>query len=121
VVGALPAPRSQPPIALVADRGEVPRRERRVAQGRPNLPHTHPQHSRRDMRAPPHVLLHLGFGHQAAGMRGQIAQHGQGARPQGNQVIAAPQAPRRHLQPEGPKDDLVLLGHRSSLRCNLNT
>jgi hypothetical protein len=108
----LPAP--QPPITLVADRDEVPRRRRCVAQRHPNLPHTYPEHGRRDIRARPHVLLHLGFGYQAAGMRRQIAQHRQGPRAQGNQLVAAPQAPLRRLQPEGTKGELMVWGHRAS-------
>jgi len=59
------------------------------------------------MRAGPHVLLHFGFGHQAAGMRRQIAQHRQRPRPQGNQVVTAPQPPLRRLQSEGAKGELV--------------
>jgi hypothetical protein len=73
------------------------------------------------MCACPHVLLHLSFGHQAAGMRRQIVQQRQGPRPQGNEVTAAPQVALWHLQPEGPKGDLVLLAHRTSRRYRLNS
>src|SRR5215475_13547108 len=66
------------------------------------------------MRARPDVLLHFGFGHQAAGMRRQIAQHRQRARAYGNQLVAAPQAPLGRLQSEGAKGELVLLGHSAS-------
>ena len=92
----------------------------RVAQRPSNLPHTHPQHAIGDMRARPHVLLHLGLGHQTAGMRHEIAQHGQGPRPQGDPLVAPPQAPLRRLQPERPEGELVLGGHRAARGRNLN-
>jgi hypothetical protein len=78
------------PIALPADCFEIPRRGRRIAQGLANLVHTHPQHGIGDVRARPHVLPQLGFGHQAAGMRHQIAQHRQGLRPQGDGLCSLP-------------------------------
>jgi hypothetical protein len=65
-------------IALPSDRGEIAGRVRHVAQHRPNLQHRHPQHRVCDVGPAPHVLSQLGFGHQAAGMLGQIAQHLQG-------------------------------------------
>ena len=75
--GPLHVASHQKPIALPSDSFEILRRRRRVAQRRPNLLYRRPQHARGDMRARPHVLLHFGFGHQAAGMRDQIAQHRQ--------------------------------------------
>jgi len=46
---------------------EVPRRHRRVAQGHPHLPHTLSRSTfGGDMRARPHVLMHLDLDHQTA-------------------------------------------------------
>jgi len=64
--------------------------------------------------------MHLSFRHQTAGMRGQIGQHRQGPRPQGDHLIIPPQAALRHLQTEGSKSDLVLGFHHTSRRCSLN-
>ena len=73
--------------------------------------HTHPQHRIGDMRARPHVLPQLRFGHQAAGMRHQIAQHRQGLGPQGDGLFPLPQAARRAIKMERPKREVVLLLH----------
>ena len=95
------------PIALPADRGEIPRRGRHIAQHLANLVYTHPQHRIADMRPRPHVLPQLRFGHQAAGMRHQIAQHRQGLGPQGDRLVALPQTAVRAIQMEQPKRAVV--------------
>ena len=77
-------------IPLRFHRLEILRRRRRVAQGRPNLLDRHPQDRVRHVRAAPDVLAQLGFRHQAAGMRDQIAQHRQRPRSQGNPRVAPP-------------------------------
>ena len=108
---ALPGVAQAKLIALPADRGEIPRRRRHIAQGLANLVHTHPQHRIGDVRAGPHVLAQLRFGYQAAGMRHQIAQHRQGLGPQGDGLCSPPQAALRAIQMERPKREVVLLLH----------
>ena len=60
-------------IPMRGDRLEILRHRRRVTQRGANLPDTHPQDRVAHMRAAPDVLAQLRFGHQAAGMRDEIA------------------------------------------------
>jgi hypothetical protein len=56
----------------------------------------------------------LGFGHEAAGMLDEIAQQRQGLGPQGEPLVALPQAALRVIQMEWPKREMVLLFHQVS-------
>jgi hypothetical protein len=102
------------PIALPADRFEIPLRCRRIAQGLASLMHTHPQHRIGDMRARPHLLSHLRFGHQAAWMRHQIAQQRQGLGPQGDALVPLPQTAMGAIKMERSKRDGMSLLHEVS-------
>jgi hypothetical protein len=101
-------------IALPTDRFEIPRRGHRIAQDLANLVHTYPQHRIADVRARPHVLPHLRFGHQAARMRHQIAQQRQGLGPQGNALVPPPQVALCAIHMERPKRTVVLRLHEVS-------
>ena len=101
-------------IALPADRGEIPRRGRHIAQRLANLVHAHPQHRIADMRPRPHMVPQLRFGDQAAGMDHQIAQQRQGLGPQGDRLVTLPQAAVRALHTERPKRVVVSRLHGAS-------
>ena len=116
----LPGVAQEKAIALSADRGEIARRRRRIAQGLANLVYTHAQHGIGDVGAGPDVLAHLGFGHQAAGMGHEIAQQRQGLGPQGNGLLSLPQATLRFIQMEWPKRAVLLLRHRRSFHFSVN-
>ena len=73
------------------------------------------------MRLRPHVLTQLGFGHQAAGMLDQIAQHRQGPGTQGRHLCSPPHATMRRIQTEWPKGEVVFLFHGVSCRLRLNS
>ena len=68
------------------------------------------------MRPGPHVLPQLGFGHQAARMLGQIAQHRQGPATQGEDLCPPPQLALRHIQTERPKGKVISRLHGVSCR-----
>jgi hypothetical protein len=60
------------------------------------------------------VLAQLRFGHEATGMLYQIAQQRQGLGPQGEHLVALPQAALGVIQMERAKREMVLLPHRVS-------
>jgi hypothetical protein len=66
------------------------------------------------MRARPHVLSQLGFGHQVARMRHQIAQQGQGLGPQGDDLRAPPQAALAAIELKRSKSKGVRWLHKIS-------
>ena len=98
-------------IALASDGFEVLGRRRRVAQGRPDFLHTHPQHGVGHMGSRPDVLAQLCFRHQPIGMLSQIAEHRQGPGAQGHALFPAPQAAMRHIKTERSKSEVMLLLH----------
>jgi hypothetical protein len=60
------------------------------------------------------MLSQLGFGHQAARMRQQIAQQGQGLGPQGDGLRAPPQAALRAIEMKRSKSEGVRWLHEIS-------
>jgi hypothetical protein len=104
----------QKAIALPAHRGEIAGYRGHIAQGLANLVHTDAQHRISDVRAGPHVLAQLRFGHEAPGMRHEIAQQRQGLGPQGDHLVTLPQVALRVIQVERAKREMVLLPHRVS-------